>query len=119
MYYFRYIYGGQIPLEEYDISNIIRILNTANELCLQELITYLQHFLIENKANLMEQNFNLIYQTSFENNYFLELQKYCIDLLSKEPDKIFKSSNLSLIPERLLVSLIQNDNLRMSAIQVW
>ncbi|RGB25828.1 hypothetical protein C1646_441420 [Rhizophagus diaphanus] len=67
----------------------------------------------------MEQNFNLIYQTSFENNSFLELQKYCTDLISKNPEKIFESSNYSLISEKILISLIQNDNLQMSEIQVW
>src|SRR5437763_5311000 len=91
----------------------------ANELGLQELVVYLQSFLIENQANWMEQNFNLIYQTSFENDSFLELQKYCIDLMSKRSDKILKSLNFSSIPEKLLVSLIQNDNLQMSEVQVW
>src|SRR6266498_2441758 len=67
----------------------------------------------------MELNFNLIYQTSYENNSFLELQKYCTDLTSKEPDKIFKSSSFSSIPEKLLVSLIQSDNLQINEIQVW
>ncbi len=91
----------------------------ANELSLQELIPYLESFLIENKANRIEQNFNLIYQTSFENNSFLKLRKYCTDLISKEPNKIFNSPNFSSIPEKLLVTLIQNDNLQMSEIQVW
>ena len=74
-------------MEEYDTSDIIKILLTANALSLQELIPNLQSFLIENKANWMEQNFNLIYQTSFENDSFLELQKYCSELMSKEPEK--------------------------------
>ncbi|RIA82870.1 BTB/POZ protein, partial [Glomus cerebriforme] len=77
----RYIYGGRLTLEEYDISDIIKIMVTANELSLQELIPYLESFLIENKTNWMEQNFDLIYQTSFENDSFLELQKYCTDLI--------------------------------------
>ena len=119
MFYFRYIYGGRLSLEEYDISDIIKILVAANELSLQELIPYLESFLIENKANWIEQNFDLIYQTSFENNSFLELQKYCTDLISKNPDKIFQSLNFSSILEKLLISLIQNDNLQMSEIQVW
>src|SRR5436190_22653749 len=119
MIYFRYIYGGKISLEECDTSDIIKILIAASELSLQELVTYLQSFLIENKENWMEQNFNLIYQTSFENDSFLILQKYCTDLISKNPDKIFQSLNFSSIPEKLLISLIQNDNLQMSEIQVW
>src|SRR5204863_9618551 len=105
--------------KEYDISYIIKILVAANELSLQELITYLESFLIENKANWIEQNFDLIYQTSFENNSFLELQKYCTDLISKEPNKIFNSPNFSSIPEKLLVSLIQNENAQIGEVQIW
>src|SRR3954466_9868352 len=118
-FYFRYIYGGKLSLGEHDTLDIIKTLNAANELSLQELITYLQSFLIKNKANWMEQNFNLIYQTSFEHDSFLELQKYCTDLISKEPNKIFKSIDFTSISEKALVSLIRHDNLRMNEIQVW
>ncbi|POG73446.1 BTB/POZ protein, partial [Rhizophagus irregularis DAOM 181602=DAOM 197198] len=115
----RYIYGGKISLEDYDTLDIVKILIAASELNLHELITYLQSFLIKNKVNWMGQNFNLVYQTSFENDSFSVLQKYCTDLVSKDPDKIFKSLDLSSVPENLLISLIQNDNLQMSEIQVW
>ncbi|RIA85600.1 hypothetical protein C1645_879196 [Glomus cerebriforme] len=115
----RYIYGGELSLEEYDTSDIIKILDVANELSLQELVTHLQSFLIKNKVNWIEENFDLVYQTSFKNDSFLELQKYCTNLISEEPDKIFKSPNFSSIPEKLLLSLIKNDNLQMSEIQIW
>ncbi|UZO02530.1 uncharacterized protein OCT59_021010 [Rhizophagus irregularis] len=111
-----YIYGGELTLEEYDISDI---LVTASELSLRELNNYLQSFLVKNKASWIEQNFNLVYQTSFENDSFLELQTYCNNLILKKPDKIFKSLNFSLIPEKVLISLVRNDNSRMSEIQVW
>ncbi|GES91835.1 carbohydrate-binding module family 13 protein [Rhizophagus clarus] len=55
----RYIYGGKISLVEYDTLDIIKILIAANELSLQGLISYLQSYLIENKVDWMEQNFNL------------------------------------------------------------
>ncbi|UZO06777.1 uncharacterized protein OCT59_027086 [Rhizophagus irregularis] len=115
----RYIYSGRISLEEYDTSDIIRILIAGSELGLQELITYIQSFLIKTKANWMEQNFNLIYQTCFENDSFLELQNFCTNLTSKEPDKIFKSLNFASIPVKLLITIIQSDNLQMEEIQVW
>lgn len=63
--------------------------------------------------------FNLTYQTSFENNSFLELQKYCTDLTSKEPDKIFKSLNFSSTSKKLLISLIRSDNFQMNEVKVW
>ena len=106
-------------MEEYDVLDIIKILVAANELSLQELVVYLQFFLIKEKANWIEQNFNLIYQTGFESDAFLELQEYCTKLITEEPDKIFESPNFSSIPEKLLVSVIQNDHLQMCEIQVW
>ncbi|EXX69446.1 hypothetical protein RirG_096020 [Rhizophagus irregularis DAOM 197198w] len=115
----RYIYGGKLSLKECDSTDVIKLLVAAKELDLQELIIYIQSFLIEYKANWMEQNFELIYRTSFENNSFLDLQKYCNNLISNEPDKIFRSPNFTSIPEKLLISVIQDDNLQMSEIQVW
>ena len=106
-------------MEEYDVSDIIEILVAASKLNLQELAAHIQSFLIENKGNCMEQNFNLIYQTSFEDDSFLELQEYCTELTTKHPDRILKSLKFSSIPEKLLVSVIQNDNLQISEIQVW
>ena len=93
-------------MEEYDTSDIIKILVAASELSLQKLVVYLQSFLIENKANWMEQNFNLMYQTCFMNDSFLELQKFYIDLISENPEKIFESDDFISIPEKSLVSLI-------------
>ncbi|CAB4479045.1 unnamed protein product [Rhizophagus irregularis] len=58
----RYIYSGTLSLNEYETSDIIKILIAANELSLQELINFLQSFLIENKSEWMELNFNDIYQ---------------------------------------------------------
>ena len=106
-------------MEEYDASDTIKILVAASELNLQELITYIQSFLIQNKANWMEQNFSLTYQTSFENDSLFELQKFCTKLMSKEPEKIFKSLDFTSISENSLISLIRHDNLQISEVQVW
>ncbi|GBB99639.1 hypothetical protein RclHR1_03590014 [Rhizophagus clarus] len=113
----RYIYGGRLSLEEYDTSDIIKILIAANELNLQELITHLQSLLIENKKNWMEQNFNLIFKTSFDNDSFLKLQNFCIELMSNEPEKIFNSIDFISLSKKSLISLIQHDKIQMNVIQ--
>ncbi|GES83697.1 carbohydrate-binding module family 13 protein [Rhizophagus clarus] len=115
----RYIYSGKLFFEEYDIPYIIKILTTANELGLQELTPFIETLLIESQKDSIDQYFDLIYQLSFENNSFLELQKYCNDIISKEPNKIFNSPRFSSISEKLLVTIIQNDNLQMNEVQVW
>jgi hypothetical protein len=92
---------------------------TASELNLQELIPHLQSFLIKHKVNWMIQNFSFIYQTSFTNDSFLELQKFCMELISKKPERIFNSPGFTSISEKSLISLIKNDNVRMSVAQIW
>ncbi|GES90287.1 hypothetical protein GLOIN_2v1877169 [Rhizophagus clarus] len=59
----KYIYGGIISLNEQEPSEILKILVAADQLNLQELIDYLQKYLIENKSEWVEQHFELIYQT--------------------------------------------------------
>ncbi|CAB4403738.1 unnamed protein product [Rhizophagus irregularis] len=115
----RYIYGGRLSLEKYDTSDIIKILIASNELGLQELVIHLQLFLIKNRKNWMERNFNLIYQTNFKNGSFLELQNFCIELMSKEPEKIFNSIDFTSLSEKCLISFIQHDNVQTNVIQVW
>ncbi|GBB96936.1 hypothetical protein RclHR1_02880002 [Rhizophagus clarus] len=115
----KYIYGGIISLNEQEPSEILKILAAADQLLLQELIEYLQKYLIENKSDWMEQNFELIYQTSFKSNSLLELQQYCTNLMAKSPEKVFKSLDFTSIPEKSLLSLIKRDDLQMKEIEIW
>ncbi|PKY33007.1 POZ domain-containing protein, partial [Rhizophagus irregularis] len=98
----KYIYGGKLSLEEFDASYIVKILVAASELSLQELIPHTQSFLINNQADWIEQNFIQIYQTSFESDSFLELQKFCTELIFKQSEKIFNSPDFTSISEKTL-----------------
>jgi hypothetical protein len=55
--YCRYIYGGILSLNEQDTSEFLKILVAADVLCLQELVDYLQNYLIESKSEQMEKHF--------------------------------------------------------------
>ncbi|GET02107.1 hypothetical protein GLOIN_2v1868410 [Rhizophagus clarus] len=45
-----YIYGGILSLNGQDTLNFLKILAAADKLCLQELVNYLQKYLIENNS---------------------------------------------------------------------
>src|SRR5436190_1178019 len=55
-FFFRYIYGGRLSLEEHDTLDIIKILVSANGLILQDLIPHLQSFLIQISENQVWEN---------------------------------------------------------------
>jgi hypothetical protein len=91
----------------------------ADELLLQELVYYLQKYLIENKTEWLEQHFELIHRTSFQSNNLLELQQFCTDLMSKSPEKVFKSFDFTSLPEKSLVQLIKSDDVQMKEVDIW
>jgi hypothetical protein len=116
---FRYIYGGIISLNEQEPLETLKVLVAADQLYLQELIDYLQEYLIENKVEWMEQHFELTYQAGFQSNSLLELQNFCTNTMAKYPEKIFKSLDFTSLSEKSLVSLIKRDDLQMKEIEIW
>jgi hypothetical protein len=91
-------------------------LAAADQLHLQELVDYLQKYLIKNKFKWME-HFGLAYQISFQSNSLLELQQFCIDCMTKS--QIYKSLDFTLLSEKSLVSLINRDDLQMKETVIW
>jgi hypothetical protein len=106
-------------LNEQDTSDKLKILVAADVLCLQELIDYLQNYLIENKSEWMEQNFGLTHQASFQSNNLLRLKRFCTNLMAISPEKVFKSFDLASLSEDTLIQIIKRDNLQMKEIEVW
>jgi hypothetical protein len=91
----------------------------ADELFLQELIDYLQEYLIKNESIWIEQHFEFIHRTSFQINSLLELQKFCTELMAKSPEKIFNSLDFISLSEKSLIQLIKRDDLQMKEIEIW
>src|SRR5581483_1056700 len=114
-----YIYGGIISLDEREPSEIFNILTAANQLHLQELIEFLQEYLIENEPDWIEQHFEFTYRLSFQSNSLFKLQEFCMNLMAKFPEKVFKSLDFASLSEKSLVSLIKRDDLQMKETEVW
>ncbi|GBC09465.1 hypothetical protein RclHR1_00890001 [Rhizophagus clarus] len=114
-----YIYGGIFSLDGQDTSDFLKALFAADILHLQELVDYLQKYLIENKSEWLEQHFEFTRQISLKSNNLLELQEFCTNLMAQFPDKIFKSFDFTSLSEKSLTSLIKRDDLQMKEIEVW
>ena len=75
--------------------------------------------MVENKSNLIKENFNLVYKRCFENDSLIELQKFCTKIVAYEPEKFFNSNDYITFSEKSLISLIQNDDIQASDVQIW
>ena len=119
MYVCRYIYGGIFSLNEPNISEVLKVLTAADQLHLQELVDYLQKYLVKEQTEWMEHHFEQTYRTSFQSNNLLELQQLCIDCIAKSPEKIFKSLDFTLLSENALISVIERDDLQIDEVKIW
>ena len=54
-----------------------------------------------------------------ESNNLLKLQQFCADFITKSPEKIFKSTYYTSLPEKYLVQIIKRDDLQMKEIEIW
>ncbi|EXX77703.1 uncharacterized protein OCT59_029343 [Rhizophagus irregularis] len=114
-----YIYGGILSLNGQNVSENLELLAVADQLQLQELVDYLQKYLIENKSMWIKQHFELTHRTSFQSSNLLELQQCCTDIMANTPEQVFSSLDFTSLPEKSLVSLIKRDDLQMKEIEVW
>ena len=62
---YRYIYGGILSLNEQDTSDILKVLTAADELSLQEIVDYLQKYLIEISPNGWKSILKLLTESYF------------------------------------------------------
>src|SRR5205085_3999163 len=97
-----------LPAEQ-DTSDILKVLIAADELGLQEIVDYSQKYLIESKSEWMEQHFAYTQRISLQCNNLLKIQQFCIDFMTKSPEKVFKSPSFTSLSEQILIQLIKND----------
>src|ERR1043165_8221917 len=67
----------------------------------------------------MEEHFIITQQFSSQSNNLLKLQQFCADFITKSPEKIFKSSYFTSLPEKYIVQIIKRDDLQMEEAEIW
>ncbi|RIB28434.1 hypothetical protein C2G38_2028551 [Gigaspora rosea] len=92
---------------------------TTCEFLFEELAKHLETYLIETKASWLRLHFSKVFQKSFQNNKFQELQNWCNDIIVKIPEKFFESEDFTSIQENVLISIIKQDDLQMEEIKIW
>ncbi|RIB07198.1 hypothetical protein C2G38_2252777 [Gigaspora rosea] len=115
----RYIYTGRIALDKHDGVDILNILMAADELILHDLFGYIQQHLVTYKVQWMEENFDLVRRTVFQNDRLKRLQEYCVTRICKNPSLLFDSDDYLSVNLNVLLRVIQRDDLHLDEIDVW
>ncbi|KAG9295685.1 hypothetical protein G9A89_003003 [Geosiphon pyriformis] len=115
----RYIYNGEISLEQHGILTILELLVAADELILKNLISYLEDYLIENHAQELKENFVSVLETSFSHDSFKKLQEFCAQIAATNPTLIFLSQDFTSLNKSFLSWILSRDDLKMEESEIW
>src|SRR5947209_19358250 len=89
----RYLYSETINLDEQDGVAVLDLLVAADELLIvQDLLGYIQNYLINEKSEWLEKNFGLVLHTIFRHDTCKRLQDYCLIQMCWHPELVFDSN---------------------------
>src|SRR3984957_9712783 len=99
--------------------DVLKLLIAVDELNIQQLISYIQEFLIERKADFLQQNPTGILETVYQHETFTDLWNFCLEEICKDPKILFNSDKFINLKAPLLELLLKRDDLDMDEIEIW
>ncbi|GBB91866.1 hypothetical protein RclHR1_01930008 [Rhizophagus clarus] len=109
----RFIYCGNIELNNLQDIDLLKLLIAVDELNIQPLISHIQEFLIEHK---IEQNPVDILETIYQYEAFTEL---CLEVICGNPKILFNSDKFINLKASLLELLLERIDLNMDETEIW
>ncbi|RGB24647.1 hypothetical protein C1646_772782 [Rhizophagus diaphanus] len=115
----RFIYCGNIELKNLQGPDVLKLLIAVDELNIQQLISYIQEYLIEHQTEFLHQNPTGILETVYQHEKFMDLWNFYLEKICEEPEILFNSDKFINLKAPLLELLIKRDDLNMEEIEIW
>ncbi|CAG8666911.1 1662_t:CDS:2, partial [Funneliformis mosseae] len=113
-----YIYSGVIDLSNNDIKTNFAILIAADELCLNNLCTFIEEYLIDNES-LLRENFVFFQDFTTKFTLFSKLVQFCNISIQQDPSLIFKADDFTTIKLEILLDILARNNHSVKQIEIW
>lgn len=115
---FRYIYGGELKLVNDNVKTNVELMIAADELCLDELCTYAEDFLLNNRESL-KSNLVLLLHVTTEFDQFTRISQFYKETYRQNPSLIFKAKDFTDIKREFLLELLIKNNHSLKPIEIW
>ncbi|EXX75446.1 hypothetical protein RirG_041790 [Rhizophagus irregularis DAOM 197198w] len=115
----RFIYCGNIELKNLQGPEVLKLLIAVDELNIQQLITYIQEYLIKHQTEFLHQNPTGILEPVYRHETFTDLCDFYLEKICEEPKILFDSDKFIDLKAPLLEMLIKRDDLNMEEIEIW
>ncbi|RGB21572.1 hypothetical protein C1646_678432 [Rhizophagus diaphanus] len=114
-----YMYTGILDLKDRDGSDILDLLVVSDELLIEELVTFVQKYLIENQTEWLKQNLSKAFHKVIPLESCKQLQEYCYESIYEYPEPFFNSPEFITLEKSILIELIKRDDLIIEEIELW
>src|ERR1044071_5831643 len=101
------MYTGVLDLKEKVGSDILGLLVTSDELLIEELVTFVQKYLIEKQTEWLQQNFVKVLHAAYPLINCKKLYDYCLDSICDDSEPFFKSENFLTLEKDILLELFK------------
>src|SRR5206468_2254457 len=95
------------------------LLIAVDELNIQQLISYVQEFLLEHQTEFLRQNPTGLLETVYQHETFTDLWNFCLEKIYEEPEILFSSDKFINLKASLLELLLKRDDLDIDEIEIW
>ncbi|CAG8441737.1 10088_t:CDS:2 [Funneliformis caledonium] len=95
------------------------LLIATDELLLTELSDHVQEYLLHYEVGWLEDNLITLWRKINQYESCRKLQEYCLSLICKDPNFLFKSPDFLSLDSSLLVPFLKLDNLQIGEVQIW
>ncbi|GBB98691.1 hypothetical protein RclHR1_00330018 [Rhizophagus clarus] len=115
----KYIYTGEVNLDEQSGENIIKLLIASDELLLEELFEHVQDHLIEKQTSWVKRHYVFILHTIYKLSSCKKLHEHCLESICANPRPLITSKDFITLDEDILYDLLKRDDLKIEEIDAW
>ncbi|KAF0473763.1 btb/poz domain-containing protein 19-like [Gigaspora margarita] len=115
----KFLYCEMVDLDNEEDETILDLLAAADELLIQNLIDYIQEYLIEYSSDFIEQVPIKMLHLISHHEKFNELKETCLETICETPNLLFDSDQFLSLEEDALKLILECDNLEMKECVIW
>ncbi|GES81805.1 BTB/POZ protein [Rhizophagus clarus] len=115
----RYMYTGVLDLKDRDGSDILGLLVASDELLIEELVTFVQNYIIENQKEWLRQNNSKVFHTVIQLESCKQLLESCYETIYEHPEPFLNSPEFLRLEKNTLLELIKQDDLIIEEVELW
>ncbi|CAG8528629.1 5565_t:CDS:2 [Paraglomus brasilianum] len=115
----RYLYTGEVNIENCDGSQILKLLVASDEMNLSNLLRFAQSYLIESRKPFIVEQPVQVLGSIFRLESCKTLRLFCLDAICDDCTKLFGSDIYLTLEEDIFAQILRHNKLCVKEVELW